>query len=150
MEHYWILLHTKAQSLPFDHFYIVILWSYLQLSDGCFNIHFWKQLPLMPASLFRIMLIWLPEHQLLLLVLAHSPQDFQHLLLKTLWFHLDWDYRLWNISPPSSQVAGILNKAPLLSHHHLSLDYWFSCGKQVNLCLEPVLCPVASTLQDSL
>ena len=31
---------------------------------------------------------------------------------------------------------------PLLSQHHLSLEYQFSSGKQSNLSWEPVLCPI--------
>lgn len=38
-----------------------------------------------------------------------------------------------DMSPPSSQVAGFLNKAIFLSNQHFSLQNWLLSGKQPNL-----------------
>lgn len=38
-----------------------------------------------------------------------------------------------DMSPPSSQVASLLNKANFPLYQHLSLEYWLSSGKQPDL-----------------
>lgn len=38
-----------------------------------------------------------------------------------------------DLSPPSSQVAGLLNKANFPLYRHLSLEYWLSSGEQPDL-----------------
>ena len=40
----------------------------------------------------------------------------------------------WDMSLPSPQVAGLLNKAIFsFSNQHLLLEYWLSNGEQLNL-----------------